>query len=392
MFIRKLPVLILTVFMISVSAFFVGRAVLGIGTISGRNDHDLLEKRLRIIFIKCNTAKTRTLSSQNFKCLAEGLSPLLTKENLGTLMEALVALYSKEPSTDVLGIASCHLPAHLIGSKAIERGLTFNEVFKACGPRCSYGCVHGAYSQNFSKDPNFLGDFTNTCKKYLENPTTEDLHSCFHITGHWLGEMLRNDVDTAIEDCMKFPDESGGKDYCISGLRMELLVGSPPKNISKTILNDYTTEEFCKKFPEKYHAECFSESGFYVYRAFADTARTIENCNQIPQVYAKACAQSAGVAYYFSSKDNAERVVSFCKAFGENEKECIYGALEISVSESNFYPTAIAICNLEEDFSKECFAAIGSKALELNGREFKEKICGALNGVEKLACEESGGI
>lgn len=389
----KIKFILLVLLLTGISVFFVSMGITGKSEFSGRTNQALLEKRLRQIFLDCNKSKNKTLSSQDFHCLGVGFAPLVQKDNLEVLMKALVSMYSTEPRTDVFGIASCHLPAHLIGSKAVTKGLSFNEIFKACGTNCSYGCLHGAYSENFSKDQNFLTDFTDNCSRYLINPSTDDLHSCWHITGHWLGELLRNNVDTAIKDCMKFPEANGGQDYCISGLRMELLVGSPPKNLSATILTDLTTQQFCSKFPEKYRAECFSESGFYTYRAFADIKRTVENCNSIPVAYKKACATSAGVAYYFSSKDSAARVVDFCKAFGTDEKYCIFGALEISVSEANFYNTAIDICNLEKDkFGKECFAKIGSEALILNGKEFKAKICGNLSPTDKASCETSGGI
>lgn len=389
----KVKIATLLLIMLGVSVFFVSNAVAGKSGFSGRNNEALLEARLRKIFLDCNKNKNQTLSSQDFHCLGVGFAPLVQKDNLEVLIKALVSLYSTAPRTDVFGIASCHLPAHLIGSKAVTKGLSFNQIFKACGTNCSYGCVHGAYSENFSKDPNFLSDFTNTCTKYLVNPSTEDMHSCWHITGHWLGELLRKNVDEAIKDCMKFPEANGGQDYCISGLRMELLVGSPPKNLSATILSDMTTAQFCSKFPIKYRAECFSESGFYMYRAFGDVDKTVSNCNSIPSEYKKACITSAGVAYYFSSKDSASRVVNFCRTFGVNEKYCIFGALEISVSEANFYNTAIDICNLEKDnFGSECFAKIGSEALMLNGKEFKAKICANLSPTDKASCETSGGI
>ena len=78
-------------------------------------------ERLKIAFDRCVPDRDKTLSSIDYVCLSRELKPQINRDTLGSMIDGINELFAFEESSLNLGIPGCHLPAHLMGSLAINQ-------------------------------------------------------------------------------------------------------------------------------------------------------------------------------------------------------------------------------------------------------------------------------
>lgn len=340
---------------------------------------------------KCRKS-TDTLNSLDPDCVFSRFQSIITKENLGEAVSAMESLYSSERDSKKLGVPSCHIPAHIAGEVAYQKGVTFNEVLNTCGQMCGFGCLHGAFQGMFKESgESFIGNLAGSCS-LLENPTDDDIRACWHIVGHGVGEYFGRDLEGAISACTGLPEEKQ-RWHCISGLRMEHVTPSPWNHESVLTPTAEGYLDFCTRFPkeEGFQDDCYAEGGFATLKIFANVEAATEICRKVPNdpIVKKRCAGGAGTVFYFAHKDNPAVIYDFCKKYEEEGmvNDCILGAIEIVATEWSFKDTAPALCRLaDRDFTRECFSFYGEKIERWNGSEKRQERCGEFANPEKSYC------
>ncbi|HET7098662.1 MAG TPA: hypothetical protein VFI61_00270 [Patescibacteria group bacterium] len=344
--------------------------------------------RVLSIIKGCKT-DSKTLNSLDQKCVIKKFQKFVDKKNLPDVLAALEDIFSKEDSSINLGTTSCHIPAHIAGEVAYQKGASFSELWDMCSRNCSFGCLHGGFQGMFKeKGEEVLKNLSSACS-ILDSPRDDDLRSCWHIVGHGVAEYFGGNTEAAIKECLTLPFEKQRR-LCILGVRMETLIPSADNDV-KTILKSQEYLSFCNKFPEKYRDDCFAEAGYYELKISEDINQTIDICKKVPQYneIQIRCVTGAGSTFFFAHKSSPETVYAFCSKYGRKElvEECVIGAVDLAASEWDHLRSGVGLCNLVNfGFKGECLAYFGTSLEVYNGKEKRAEICNELNPVDKKSC------
>jgi len=340
---------------------------------------------------KC-TASTNTLNSLDPDCVFTNFEKTISVDNFGEAVNFMQELFSNVNDSKKLGITSCHIPAHIAGEVAYEKGATFNQVLEVCNLACSSGCLHGAFQAMFKESgKNLIEHLSESCS-ILKSPTDSDVRACWHIVGHGVGEYYGLDINSSIKACEALPFEKQ-RWHCMSGLRMEHVTPSPrnSETLPQTTIDSYL--DLCAKFPnnEGYRDDCYSESAFAVNKLYTNSELAIEICNRIPNdpIVRKRCAGGGGHIFFFAHKDDPLAIYEFCNKYKNKGmiRDCITGAIENTTIERRYETTGHKLCRLvEKDFTKECFSFMGETIERHANLERRETQCSKLLDEEKLYC------
>ncbi len=354
-------------------------------------DSDRVHGRVLSIIKGCKNS-SKTLNSLDQRCVFAKFQRFVDKENLPTVLATLEDVFSKTDSSTELGTTSCHIPAHIAGEVAYQRGATFTELWDICSRNCSFGCLHGGFQGMFKeKGEDLLKNLSGACS-ILDSPRDDDLRSCWHIVGHGVAEYFSGNVEASVKECLTLPVEKQRR-LCILGVRMETIIPSAD-NEKQTSLKDQEYLSFCDKFPEEYRDDCFSEAGYYELKISEDDNQTINICKSVPKNnnIQIRCVTGAGSTYFFAHKSSPETIYSFCSKYSEKElvEECIIGAADLAASEWDHLRSGVALCNLiGAGFKSECLAYFGTQVETYNGRVKREEVCNELTGSDKKSCFSS---
>lgn len=331
-----------------------------------------------------------TLNSIDQKCVYREFKKFVDKNNVSDVMGALMDIFSKEDNSRNLGTNNCHIPAHIAGEVAYQKGATLPELWDRCSNRCTFGCLHGGFQGIFKeKGGGILDNLADSCD-VLVNPNDADLRSCWHIIGHGLAEYFGADMQAAINGCLSLPNEKQ-QSHCIMGVRMEFIVASVDNNSPMPPLKGFEYIDFCKKFPEKYIDDCYAEASYYQIRISEDINQMVDVCKLVPNIKDSKirCATGTGSVFFFTNKSTPEAVHNLCSRFGESyySNECSLGAADLSASEWDHLITGALICKMTTpNFVGECLAYYGERVEYYNGLAKRKEICASLSSVDNKSC------
>jgi len=360
-------------------------------TLIGKNLSKNNEKGLKIktleIIKKCKD-ETQTLNSLNSACMTQHFEKIVTKQNLGFIMDTLEEIFQNEENKIELGSPTCHAPGHVVGKIGREKGITLDEFWEICSLKCGYGCLHGGLIGNFKEEGGeFLSSYKNACDNIISYQSDEQLRSCWHVVGHGLGEIFGEDIETAVTKCLELPVEKY-KRHCIDGVRMEYVTGVSYNPLRENISAD-TIISFCKRFPQDFQDNCYVEASYYTYRVSGNEDNAIAVCNKIPTSLniKKLCAFGGGYAFISVYINSPNEFNEHCKKFGASlVKDCILGAVNFLTGREPLGKIKI-ICELNEGlYLSECLSFFGENLEMVSGKESRNLVCSELDNVNESAC------
>lgn len=126
---------------------------------------------------------------------------------------------------------SCHGASHDLGAEIAERAATLQDAMLACGDRCTYGCVHGAFTWYFAQRlhgdgsnttgvaPDVARDILDLCREDSTILPGFYRGNCAHGVGHAFAAAA-SDVGGAAAWCGLF-ESPETRFYCETGVFME---------------------------------------------------------------------------------------------------------------------------------------------------------------------------
>ena len=180
------------------------------------------------------------LASNHFQVVNESAKQFFTSTDCSVLtdkykrmqcmrpeIEALVLQDSAQASLDYVYtlqnegvISDCHVPAHWIGAKNLEKYQgDGGQAFMNCAQGCIEGCYHGvieAYAEYAGTD-----QIIEMCNSFQSQDSLL-YRQCLHGLGHGLMRFEARSVDEAKSMCRSMDDQFK-TDTCISGALMEFM-------------------------------------------------------------------------------------------------------------------------------------------------------------------------
>jgi hypothetical protein len=321
----------------------------------------------------------------NSPCFRGALGGEMTPETLRSLMDALERAYERNGGRGTYGLATCHLPAHIMGEEAIAAGVTFPNAVTACSTACDYGCIHGAFIASIRDEDDFLNTFTSLCDPILSSPIPKDSVSCSHVVGHGLAELLGSDVSLGVTHCSQF-STTEARESCAGGVLMQYLYGSP--DVPPQFLG--TSDElltFCDGLPSPYGELCWRNVGEYGHHLFG---RMVASgvCGDVPSAYRGDCFMSVGVGAYLDFGDDAGATKAFCESLGSDVSfACIIGAMSNAIDSHPTSTYPMALCTQMDGVKVgDCFSFLGARTAWAYGEARRKEVCKGVSEAYRTNC------
>ncbi len=173
----------------------------------------------------------RAFVFRTFGALAILLTVSLTVVRLPNVFAAPVTGGVSPPESAASSDVSCHGESHDLGSAIAERAATLQDAMVACGDRCTYGCVHGAFKAYFARrlhgeGPNTTGVAPDVAREILDLCREDSTvlpgfyrGNCAHSVGHAFASAA-SDAGGAAAWCGLF-ESPEARFYCETGVFME---------------------------------------------------------------------------------------------------------------------------------------------------------------------------
>lgn len=359
---------------------------------SSKLSNSQVEKKTLSILQKCKITSRDTLASFDATCAYSEFGDLVDKNSIERIMGVLEETFSQTESGLEFGTTSCHAPAHIVGEIAYEKGMSFSDLLDSCSTRCGFGCLHGGFMGKVAEEGRgFLDNLQHSCDD-LGDVTEEEVRSCWHVVGHGLGEYFGEDLEKAVDACLRLSDTEE-KWHCISGVRMEFLLGASYNPERQAM--DFTTENFisfCRRFPPEYQDDCFGEAAYYSYRITGEEELSIDICSQLPysEYTSKLhCAYGGGSIMVSVNKNEPERVYEYCQRYINKDlvRECVIGAVGFFSSEWEYMENGARLCEISPiDVRNECFSYYGESVARWYGDERRKEVCKKLDSLDEKYC------
>lgn len=224
---------------------------------------------------------------------------------------------------------SCHGQSHDAGAAIAERAATLTEAMLACGDRCTFGCVHGAFRAYFSKRlaqtgttgvaPDVAQEISDLCREDSTILPGFYRGNCAHSVGHAFAAVA-SDAATAASRCGMF-DAAEMRFYCETGVFMEAR-----RDIRAGIIRERMSFAARAKAGVEYCSVHASAPGaclrfVWPWAEDADAARAlVRACERMDGHARRGCVYAAGYAsrrYLSSHPADAGRV---CGAAGPADR------------------------------------------------------------------------
>jgi hypothetical protein len=217
---------------------------------------------------------------------------------------------------------SCHGASHDLGATLAERAATLQDAMLACGDRCTYGCVHGAFKWYFARRlhadgsdttgvaPDVGRDILDLCREDSTILPGFYRGNCAHSVGHAFAAAA-SDVGGAAAWCELF-ESPETRFYCETGVFMEAR-----HDIRAAIGRDRMSFAARAKAGVEYCAAHASTPGaclrfVWPWAEDVDDARTlVRACARVDDRARRGCVYAAGFAareYVIDHPDAVDRV------------------------------------------------------------------------------------
>src|SRR5262249_44744660 len=122
---------------------------------------------------------------------------------------------------------ACHAQAHDLGKALFAAHQDLGAALRACGTRCTSGCMHGAVAEAFGDStPAAIRAQMNTFCEHGEMARLHTPGTCAHALGHALMFVTGGDAQQSVDACLGFA-HTALQYYCATGVYMEKFMTDP---------------------------------------------------------------------------------------------------------------------------------------------------------------------
>ena len=258
---------------------------------------------------------------------------------------------------------ACHAQAHDLGKALFAAHQDLGAALRACGTRCTSGCMHGAVAEAFGNST--LAAITAQMNTFCDRGEMARLHkpgNCAHALGHAFMFVTGGDVRQSVDACLGFTHEAM-QYYCATGVYMEkILTGPPPAT------------------PPPWPSPCDEETLFpaacYRYKVVelldrSDSAEQLtRECLRLEAPQRCGCFHGLGHAMAAEVFTDPPQLAPLCSHGSRTDRVvCIEGAIE-KLAEYDEERAMAACASLDDDLRPGCDRAVSDKMYSLTKATF----------------------
>ena len=310
--------------------FFIGGFLFYLGILlksSSFRSQESVESYAQVIVEQCRPpdGQEENRRIEDTLCMQKELSNIVLRFGSAQAQTALQFLYDERYVT----LGGCHSLGHTISRAAVtQRG--FEEAFESLSPLCSWGYLHGLFSElhivnNWTIDE-FVKEGSRLCHSF-QAIKPNFLEECLHGLGHGLADFDRNDLISPLQACDETSLALRERRWCQAGVFMELANRNsevPPPRFYKEEDPFYP----CDIIPEEYRWTCYVDVAKRAISAGISYPDVLPICGEVPDQEAqKTCKHQVygSIAYEpYSMKAKREA----CHSLGEQYfRKCVKGII-----------------------------------------------------------------
>ena len=254
---------------------------------------------------------------------------------------------------------ACHAQAHDLGKALFAAHQDLGAALRACGTRCTSGCMHGAVAEAFGNST--LAVLTAQMNTFCDHGEMARLHkpgNCAHALGHALMFVTGGDVRQSVDACLGFAHEAM-QYYCATGVYMEkILTGPPPATPPPSWLSPCDEETL---FP----AACYRYKAVELLDRFDSATQLTHECLGLEALQRRGCFHGLGHAMAAEVFADPSQLAPLCNHGSQTEQVvCIEGAIE-KLAEYDEERATAACSSLDDALQSVCERAVSDKLYSL---------------------------
>jgi len=218
---------------------------------------------------------------------------------------------------------ACHAQAHDLGKALFAASKDLGASLRACGTRCTSGCMHGVVGEAFGGET--LAVITMQMNTFCAEGEMAQLHkpgNCAHALGHALMFVNSSNVGKSVDACLGFTNPAM-QYYCATGVYMEkLLTGAKPSTLLPSRHSPCDEETL---FP----AACYRYKAVKLLDSLVTPTRLARECLRLADAQRLGCFHGLGHAVKEVVFKDPAQLATLCQQGTQNDKiMCIEGAIE----------------------------------------------------------------
>lgn len=325
------------------SAFGILFAVFLFGILSSKSAPEgKLEERAGIIIALCAEANYRP------SCYEREILLLMSEPGLS--MEDAFAVtrivQEKDPS-----YRYCHVLGHSLSAAEVKKDPSrWKDVVTRCpSGTCSNGCVHGAFQESFRMESlsaqeieDRKPELSTMCEKQKGGRSTElEKSTCYHAMGHLVMYLTQADIRKSLDLCRELGRKPGA-DYtklCFDGAFMQIFQPLEPEDFALIEGKEVSREDFemfCKGFPSKERASCWTEGWPLLLPEIKSPERVIAHCRSGAPEWEAQCYRA--LTYVLTAQFNldADKIFAFCSKLPGDRRGMCFGNAASRLLETDY--------------------------------------------------------
>jgi len=254
---------------------------------------------------------------------------------------------------------ACHGQAHDLGKALFAAHQDLGAALRACGTRCTSGCMHGAVAEAFGGTT--LAAITAQMNTFCEHGEMARLYkpgNCAHAFGHAFMFVNGGDVRQSVDACLGFAQEAM-QYYCATGVFMEKILTGPPPATPPPSWHYPCDEETL--FP----AACYRYKSVELLDRLGNATQLTRECLRLETPQQRGCFHGLGHAMTAMVFIDPPQLAPLCSYGSQTDQiVCVEGAIE-KLAEYDEERATTACASLDDDLRRVCEQALTEKMYSL---------------------------
>jgi hypothetical protein len=259
---------------------------------------------------------------------------------------------------------ACHGQAHDLGKALFAARQDLGAALRACGTRCTSGCMHGAVAAAFGGST--LAAITAQMNTFCEQGEMAQLHkpgNCAHALGHAFMFVTGGAVRQSVDACLGFANEVM-QYYCATGVFMEKIITGPPSATPPPSWQYPCDEETL--FP----TACYRYKAIELLDRLGTATQLTRECLRLEVPQRRGCFHGLGHAMTAMVFTDPAQLAPLCRHGSQTDQiVCIEGAIE-KLAEYDEERATTACASLDDDLRPVCEQAVTDKMYSLTKATF----------------------
>lgn len=321
--------------------------------------------------------------SPRHRCYVQALVSMVKSYGIARTISSLRS-YIHTANGNYLQGMRCHALAHEIGNVAARMGTPSEVLMNQCTGLCDFGqgrepvddidmgCLNGAGHTWVLMSSAIEEAFAKCAVPSIPLSLKQ---GCYHGIGHGLREKYGVDVQMAITQCLRMPNDQA-QYQCAHAIFME----SPIANAQIGLPADIPS--YCKHLPNSVSESCYEFIGFMEYSREMNVAVALQLCDHAPDSTQSLCRLRVGEAI-FTVRYMPNDIDQCVRAFSKSQiADCVRGFIRTSVDNVNdvLGESALRACQaLPNDEQKECYRVLGEMLFLRFGDISRQQTCRSIH-------------